>query len=277
MIATVQTQNYQQILTHTNSELKRLIDQARFFGELTEHVFRLAGLERGMRVLDIGCGAGDVSFLAAKLVGEEGEVIGVDKSPQAVALATQRAEAAGLTNVQFVTADLTDFVPDEPVDALFGRLVLMYFADPAVLLRRLCQFVRPDGVVVFHELDSTAAKSVPHCELVETSIARINQTFTRAGADVQTGLKLPQIFSEAGLPQPELLQMARLGYGEDSPAYQQITEIMRTLLPLMERVGVATAVEVDIDTLADRLCEEVVSNNATLVAPPFVGAWARLS
>ncbi len=267
--------NYQQILTHTNSELDRLVEQARFYGDLTEYVFGLAGLEPGMRVLDIGCGTGDVSFLAAKLVGMKGQVIGVDKSPQAVAVATQRATAAGLSHVQFVTADLTDFVPDEPVDALIGRLILMYFADPAVLLRRLCQFVRPGGVVAFHELDSTAAKSVPRCELVELSISRINQTFTRAGADVQTGLKLSQIFLEAGLPQPDLLQMARLGYGEGSPAYQHITEITRTLLPLMERVDVATAAEIDIDTLANRLCEEVVTNNATLVAPPFVGAWAR--
>ena len=276
MIATTQTQNYQQILTHTHSELDRLIEQARFFGDLTEHVFRLAGLEQGMRVLDIGCGAGDVSFLAAKIVGAAGEVIGVDKSPQATALASQRAAAAGLTNVQFITADLTELVLDEPVDALIGRLVLMYFSDPAVLLRRLCQFVQPGGLVVCQELDSTAAKSLPRCELFETAVSRINQTFTRAGADVQTGLKLAQIFIEAGLPRPEMLQMARLGHGPDSPAYKQVTDLTRTLLPLMERVGVATAIEVDIDTLADRLCQEVVANNAALVAPPFIGAWTRL-
>jgi cyclopropane fatty-acyl-phospholipid synthase-like methyltransferase len=277
MIANVQTQDYQQVLTHNTSELERLIEQARFFGDLTEQVLRLAGLEPGMRVLDIGCGTGDVSFLAAKLVGVEGEVIGVDKSLAATTLASQRAAAVGLTNVQFVTQDLTELVLDEPADALIGRLVLMYFADPAVLLRRLCQFMRPGGIVVFHELDSTAAKSWPRCELVETTVARINQTFTRAGVDVQTGLKLAQIFIEAGLPKPEMIQAARLGNGLDSPAYKQITEITRTLLPLMERVGVATAAEVDIDTLTERLGQEVVANNATLVAPPLIGAWARLS
>ena len=277
MTATTQTLNYQQILTHTNSELDRLIEQARFFGDLTEHVFRLAGLEPGMRVLDIGCGTGDVSFLAAKLVGSAGGVIGVDKSPTATALASQRAAAAGLTNVQFVTQDLTELVLDKPVDALVGRLVLMYFADPAVLLRRLSQFVQPGGLVVFHELDLMGAKSLPRCELFETAISRISQTFTRAGADVQTGLKLAQIFIEAGLPGPEMIQGARVDSGPDSPAYQQVAELTRTLLPLMERVGVATATEVEIDTLAGRLRQEVVANKATLVAPPFVGAWARLS
>ena len=276
MTAVIQTQTYQSILTHTNSELARLIEQASFFGDLTEHVLRLAGLAPGMRVLDIGCGTGDVSFLAARFVGPEGVVIGVDKSAEAIQLASQRAAAAGLTNVRFLTQDLSELTLDEPVDALIGRLVLMYFADPAVLLRRLSQFIRPGGLIVCHELDSTAAKSLPRCELFETSVSRINQAFTRAGADVQTGLKLAQIFLEAGLPMPDMILGARVATGPDSPAYRQVTELTRTLLPLMERVGVATAAEMEIETLAGRLREEAVANRATLVAPPFIGAWARL-
>lgn len=275
MIADVKKRDYQEIMTHTDSELDRLISQARFFGDLTEQVFRLAGLGPGMRVLDIGCGVGDVSFLAASLVGPEGEVIGVDNSPQAIALASKRAATAGLTNVRFVTADLMELELDEPVDALVGRLVLMYFADPAVLLRRLSRYVRPGGIVAFHELDSTGSKSLPRCDFFETAVSRINETLSRAGADIRMGLKLPQTFVEAGLPLPELIQGARLGYGPDTPAYQQVTEITRTLLPLMERVGVATAAEVDIETLADRLRQDVVANNATVVAPPYIGAWTR--
>lgn len=275
MMTDAKVRDYQQILTQSNSEFDRLIEQDRFFGGLTEQVFRSAGLEPGMRVLDIGCGVGDVSFRAAKLVGPEGEVIGVDKSPQATALAAQRAAAAGLTNVHFITADLMEFALDEPVDALVGRLVLMYFSDPAVLLRKLAQFVRPGGVIAFHELDATASKVIPSSELVETTISRINEALSRGGADIQMGLKLPQTFVEAGLPKPELSQSARLAYGADMAAFGQISGLTRTLLPLMERIGIATAAEVDIDTLADRLCEEVVRNNATVVAPPFVGAWTR--
>src|SRR5260221_8106578 len=105
-------------LGHAEDELDRIINHARFFGDLTEHVLHLAGLAPGMRVLDVGCGPGDVSFLAARLVGPEGTVIGVDKSPDAVHRATQRADAAGLTNVHFLTHDLVDLVLDEPVDAL---------------------------------------------------------------------------------------------------------------------------------------------------------------
>jgi ubiquinone/menaquinone biosynthesis C-methylase UbiE len=227
-----------------------------------------------MRVLDIGCGAGDVSFLAARLVGPEGAVIGVDKSPEAVKLASARAATAGLKNVQFLAQDLTELALDEPVEALVGRLILMYFADPAVLLRRLAGFLKPGGLVIFHEFDLTGAKSEPTCDLFETTVQRIKQTFTRAGVDIKTGFKLPQIFQEAGLPAPQMILGARAEYGPDSLIYQQLEQITRTLLPLMGRTGVAAPGEVDIDTLAARIREEAVVRNSTMVSPLFIGAWA---
>ena len=63
------------ILGHDADELDRLIAQARFFGDLTEEVLRRAGVGPGMRVLDLGCGTGDVSFLAARL---REEVVALD-------------------------------------------------------------------------------------------------------------------------------------------------------------------------------------------------------
>ncbi len=108
-------------LEHAEDELDRIINVARFFGDLTEHVLHLTGLAPGMRVLDVGCGPGDVVFLAARLVGPEGTVIGVDRSPEAIEQAQQRAAAVGLTNVHFLTQDLSDaeLVLDEAVDAPF--------------------------------------------------------------------------------------------------------------------------------------------------------------
>lgn len=126
-----QTTSNDYALGHAQSELDRLISQGRFIGDLTEHMLRLAGLKPGMRVLDIGCGAGDVSFLAWSLVGPEGTVIGVDRSPEAVTVAQQCAHKAQSSNVRFIVSDVVAFTPDQPVDALIGRLVLMYFPRPA--------------------------------------------------------------------------------------------------------------------------------------------------
>jgi SAM-dependent methyltransferase len=275
MVSATLTPNSTYVLGHSDSELERLVRQAQFVGDLTAHVFQLAGLRPGMRVLDVGCGAGDVTFLAASIVGSQGEVVGVDKSPEAVALAEQRAAAAGLTNVYFLERDISDLWLDEPVDALVGRLVLMYLADPAVVLRRLAGLVKPGGLIVFHEFDVEGATSEPRCELFETSIWRIKQTLTRAGADIRAGLRLGRIFQEAGLAAPRMIEGARVERGPDSLIYDQVARVTHTLLPLMQRTGVASADEVEIETLAARLREEAVALEATLVSPAFVGAWAQ--
>ena len=263
------------ILGHDGDELDRLIDQARFFGDLTDEVLGRAGIGPGMRVLDVGCGAGDVSFLAARRVGPTGTVLGVDRAPEAVEVAERRAREAGLTNVSFAVHDLSDLTLTGPVDALIGRLVLMYLGDPAAALRRLLDDVKPGGVVAFQEMDMGTATCEPDCPLFATTGERIIQTFVRAGLDHRTGLKLARIYRNAGLPAPQTLQGARVESGPDSPVYAWLAQTTRTLLPLMERTGVASAAEVGVDTLEARLREAVVAADATVVPPPLIGAWAR--
>ena len=67
------------IMGSNPSELRRLGLQARLLRPITERLLRQAGLAEGMRVLDLGCGAGDVSVLAAEIVGRSGSVIGLDR------------------------------------------------------------------------------------------------------------------------------------------------------------------------------------------------------
>ena len=175
------------ILGHDRDELDRLIAQARFLGDLTEEVLRRAGVEPGMRVLDVGCGTGYVSFLAARLVGPTGAVLGVDRSAEAVEVAQGRARDAGLGNVSFVVQDLSEVTVAAPVDALVGRLVLMYLDDPGAALRRLLEGVRPGGVVAFQEMDMGAFTCEPDCALWTATGDRVVQTFARAGIDHRTG------------------------------------------------------------------------------------------
>src|SRR5687768_7135143 len=104
------------VLGHSDAELTRLIAQSHYYGELTEDIFRRAGIVEGMRVLDAGCGAGDVSFLVRAMIGPGGHVLGVDKSESAVAAARARASQAGLHNVEFQVADLERFEASETFD-----------------------------------------------------------------------------------------------------------------------------------------------------------------
>ena len=262
-------------LGHNHDELQRLIGQSRFLGELTEEVLRAAGIGPGMRVLDVGCGAGDVAFLAATLVGSEGSVIGVDRSVEAIALARRRAADVGLANVSFVTQDLQDLATQARFDAIVGRLVLMYFPEPDALLRRLLELLVPGGVFAFHEFDVTGSTSEPHVPLFDRSLARVTEALRRGHAEPRMGLRLAQAFRQAELPTPRMIAHARIGTGADTAIFHQLAGITRTLLPVMERNGIATAAEVDVDTLAERLQRAVQAADATVVAPLFVGAWAR--
>lgn len=105
-------------------ELARLEIQGRALAPGTRMIFAGAGIRPGMRVLDLGCGAGDVTFVAADLVGPDGSVVGVDHSPDALARARLRAGQRGLAQVRFVEGDLNDPAPGGPFDAIVERLVL---------------------------------------------------------------------------------------------------------------------------------------------------------
>ena len=89
------------VLGHSEREVSRLKDQARLLEPVTRTFLEAAGLTRGMRVLDVGSGAGDVAFLAAELVGPMGSIVGIDKAAAAVAAAAATARARGLAQVSF--------------------------------------------------------------------------------------------------------------------------------------------------------------------------------
>lgn len=151
----------------------------------------------------------------------------------------------------------------------------MYLADPAVALRRLASCVRPGGIIAFQEFDLGCATSEPRCPLFESTIERIRQALARAGADIQMGLRLATVFQEAGLDEPQMILGAKVEYGARSMIYEQVARTTRSLLPVMEQTGLVAPGEIDIDTLADRLRDEAVALDATLVSPSFIGAWTK--
>lgn len=261
-------------LGHSERELDRLSLQAQMFDPFTHQLFRAAGLGSPMRVLDVGCGSGAVAFLAAQLVAPSGYVIGVDRTPAAIARARSQAESKRISNVQFVEGDATQMKFGEHFDALVGRLILMYYRDPVDALRRLLRHLRPGGIVAFQEIDASGCKSHPVSPTHERCVDWITRTFHLTGAQTKTGLELHSIFQSAGLPAPTLQLNAAVGAGPDSPAYEMLPGIVRSLLPAMEKLGIAMAEEVDIESLGIRIREEVLANNGIVISPSLIGAWA---
>jgi ubiquinone/menaquinone biosynthesis C-methylase UbiE len=262
-------------LGYSEREKERLIIQSRLYGELTERLFRMAGIQPGMSVLDVGCGVGDVSLLAATIVGPAGSALGVDRAADSIDTARRRARAAGLENIAFEVAALQNLDPGRTFDALVGRLVLMYLPDPAATLAHLLTFVRPGGLVVFQEMEMSLARTRPPVRLYQTCLDVILETFRRAGFEIDMGSRLYSTYLQAGLPRPELRMEGRVEGGAGSAAYELTAETVRSLLPMMERLGVATSSEFEVDTLAARMEAETCAGGGVIMPPPMIGAWAR--
>jgi len=262
-------------LGHSKQELQRLSRQGQAFGPFTRQLFEEAGIGQGMRVLDVGCGSGDVAFLAASLVGLSGEVVGADRERTAVDWSSARARSQGLTNVKFVEGDPAEMEFDQQFDAIVGRLVLMYYPDPVDTLRKLIRHVRPEGLVVFQEIDLANARSLPAAPLYERSMTRIKQTLSATGARTQLGLELYPVFLAAGLPGPSMRIDTLIGGGPQCPMYEIVAELIQSLLPAVEKLKIASAAEVGSSTLAQRMRDEVVALKGVVLSAGFVGAWSR--
>ncbi|OMC26207.1 class I SAM-dependent methyltransferase [Mycobacterium colombiense] len=264
------------VLGHADVEVQRLLLQGRLYDDYTEHALRLAGLRPGMRVLDIGSGPGDVSFIAARLVGPTGTVLGVDAAPAMVELARARAAEKGLSTVHFMQSAVDSIVLDEPVDAVVGRLILMHLPDPAATLRHLSSFVRPGGVVAFSENDITAAHGVPDTPLFRRVTGGIVRAFEAMGLSPRFGTTLHTVFADAGLGAPRLTLGTPLGTAADTDILAYLAEVWRLVSPIAEQGGFAIDELADIDGFVPRFREQALAVNALIAMPPIITAWAEV-
>ena len=119
-----------------------------FFEPIGRRLVELLDVRPGRRGLDIGCGRGAATFPLAAAVAEEGDVTGVDVAPAMVALARDRAEREGVTNVRFETMDAADLpLPERGFDVVVSSLVLFFLPDPASALGRWLRLAAAGGQV----------------------------------------------------------------------------------------------------------------------------------
>jgi SAM-dependent methyltransferase len=263
-------------LGHSEREIERLKAQARLVDPITRRFFRAAGIENDMRVLDVGSGAGDVAYLAAELVGTKGSVIGVDREPAAIDAARRRAAGGSPSNVAFQVGDPADLRFETPFDAIVGRFVLQFQADPSAFLRKLTKHLRPGGIVVFHEIDWGGLGSIPAVPAYDRACRWGQETLRLHGTEFRMGAKLHATFVAAGLSPPSMRLEALVGGGPSATAVLQLLAgVVETLIPEMERLGVATAADVGIETLVGRMQKEVEDSHSIVIGHNQMAAWSR--
>jgi SAM-dependent methyltransferase len=108
--------------------------------------FSLGRLEPGEQVLDLGCGAGTDSLVAAQMVGPEGRVTGIDMTPEMLAKARSAAGELGAANVEFVEAEAERLpFPDRSFDVVISNGVIDLVPDKDAVFAELFRVLRPGG------------------------------------------------------------------------------------------------------------------------------------
>jgi ubiquinone/menaquinone biosynthesis C-methylase UbiE len=262
------------ILGHTSVEQQRLIRQARVLAPLTERFLRDAGISSGMRVLDIGCGMGDVTIIAAQLVGSAGQVTSIDLDQASIETAQRRAAAFGFENTSFNRADIAAFVPHHSFDAIIGRLVLQFVPDPIAIIKHLYGMLRPGGILALQEptwkLWLTYTAHLP-LRLAVTKAAR--DAFQAGGACTEMEQQLYQGFIASGLHAPQLRVEVPLGNSHEFRSL--LPDLLAALMPNIVSKGLAIGHLGDLNTLKDRLDQELDKENSFASYVALIGAFGR--
>jgi SAM-dependent methyltransferase len=263
------------VLGSDADELARLDAQAASIERPTRLLLQAAGLTAGMRVLDLGTGLGHLARLAGEIVGPTGSVVGIDQSEAALAVARERTTQAGMTHVSFVGGNVLEWQPPGTFDAIVCRLLLFHVPEPVAVVRQYLRHLDPGGAFVAVDFDLGATRAEPPVAVVNISVRWAHDAFRAAGAWPRIGARLGTILDEAGLTGVTTFGIQPYLSPRDPAGPRLLSGVVRSLAPAMIAHGIATAEEIDLATLEQRINEDVRAANAVIVLPTVVGAWGR--
>jgi SAM-dependent methyltransferase len=240
------------------------------YGPGTRRVLLDAGIQRGMRVADFGCGVGMVTAVLAELVGPEGCVVGIDFSGAQLAQARERLNGSG-ANVGFVEASATATgLPPGSFDLVYCRFLLIHLPDPERALAEMRALLKPGGILVCEDGDLTTSGSEP-----PSALGAFAELWGRLGplrgVDYTLGRRLFQMVLAAGFPAPEVTfnQPVR-ARGE----HKRLLELsIAEAGPAFVAAGLVTAEELERTLIEMRRLN--ADGSVLAVMPRMAQVWAR--
>lgn len=236
----------------------------------TRALFARAGVDAGMRCIDLGCGGGEVAFELARLVAPDGAVVGVDMDETELALARAAATDRGITNVEFRTLNVRAW--DEPAtyDVVYCRFLLHHLSQPVDVLRRMWAAVRPGGVIIVEDADFDGWCCYPDNEGFAFFLRTYRETLKRAGGDHAIGRKLYAYFLDAGIPDASVTLISPLHIADEGKALARSTLEATAASILAE--GLASEYEI---TAALESMAALTADPQSLIAGPRVFQFWR--
>ncbi|KWZ38265.1 methyltransferase [Burkholderia savannae] len=264
-------------LGHSPIELRRLDFQSEMLKPVTRRLLESARLRPSMRVLDVGCGTGGVSMLAAETVGPTGTVVAIDASDVAIDAATANAEQAGLHNIRFRACGLDQVEGAHSFDVVVARYVLIHQLHAAELIRHAARFVKPGGYLALHEPDFVRKPmSMPAINLWDSVANEILERGKRTFPSSDVAHRMVKLFAAAGLPLPRMSYEVPVDGGTAMKLSSWLAEMLRALSNDPDSTVLANGKRLEFERLSGDLQCEVHESRAQVEFFGQMCAWAQL-
>jgi SAM-dependent methyltransferase len=188
------------IFGSTLTEQQRLVAQAQEFEPQARWLLDHVGIQRGWRVIELGCGPVGILNLLSERVGPQGGVVGLEYVPRFAEMAGNEIARRGLTNVEVVQADaLSSGLQRNCFDFAHERLVMINISAPETILSEMIALVRPGGTLAVEEVDDASWLCQPAHASWDTLVETYHSAFRANGGNVFFGRRLPELLRSAGL------------------------------------------------------------------------------
>ena len=259
------------ILGTDPEEAERLRVQHEVWAESMRTLLRTAGVTRGQRGIDIGCGPGTTSYELGRVVGPSGHLLAVDASERFVNELDRAARERGMAQIETKHASL-ETIELEPVsyDFAYGRWILSWLPDAAVAVERIAAALRPGGVLILQEyLNWGAMRLLPRHPAHDRGVAACRESW-RLGPDggtagmIDVAERVPEFAERFGLSLKLFSVNARSG-APGTPVWRWLDGFYETYLPRIAARGLLTQEELSDFFAAWRSAEASATSHA--IAP----------
>ena len=190
------------IVSNLQAEMNRLQCQAEELSPFVSESMEKCEISKGMKVADIGCGTGQVSFLISRRVGPRGRVTGIDSNTTAVEFCRKTASSEKVKNVSFIVdnaCDLSRDLLDNSVDISYSRFLLTHLEHPMAALKEMIRITAQEGVIMIEDSDLTKWIVEPNDQSVNQLWKWYSGIVRKKGGDPALGRKLYRMFIDQGL------------------------------------------------------------------------------
>jgi ubiquinone/menaquinone biosynthesis C-methylase UbiE len=262
------------VLGTADDELERLGIQHRIWRPRVMDAWRRAGFKAGQHLLDVGCGPGYATVDLASIVGSDGRVTAVDRSPRFLEHAARAVEVTGGVAVSFVERDLDSLqLPQLQADGAWCRWVFAFLSKPRDLLRSIAASLRPGGTLVVYEyFDYATWKLVPRSAPFEHFVEAVMKSWRHSGGEPDIAIDLISWLPAEGFEIMELRPFVDVVSPVDS-IWQWPSSFVESGLSRLVQLGHLTNEEADTARNAFAAAED--NPDSRLITPAVLEIIAR--